>query len=162
MLQAAMEVSVCGIHGYGEAIGIDVDEFRVFWKLNLTDEHAKQVAYRLIVSTDKSLWDVEDAICYDSGRCESDEQRNILCRPEKGFRSTTMHYWGVQVWDQNGNTATSSVNEFYTSYPRSSKLLPPYSMNQTYVRLQSLFKFSLANSIIDAAQQSHLPYLVRG
>ena len=135
MSQAAMEVSVCGIHGYGETIGIDVDEFRVFWKLNLADEHAKQVAYRLVVSTDSNLWDVQDAICYDSGRCESHEQRNIICRPTNGFKSTTMHYWGVQIWDQNGNTAISSVNEFYTSYPRSSKILPPYSMNQTYVRL---------------------------
>lgn len=127
-----MEVVLCGIHGFGEAIGIDVDEFRVFWKLNFDLEHARQVAYRLIVSTSKEL-ELGAAVCFDSGRCESHEQRNILCKPEGGFSSTTFHYWTVRVWDQDGNEAVSSVNEFYTSYPRSSKLLPPYSMNQTYV-----------------------------
>jgi hypothetical protein len=128
-----MEVIGCGIHGFDEAIGIDVDEFRVFWKLNFAQEHARQVAYRLIVSTSKSL-EGEDDVCFDSGRCESHEQRNILCKPEGGFSSTTFHYWTVRVWDQDGNEAVSSVNELYTSYPRSSRLLPPYSMNQTYVR----------------------------
>ncbi|KAI9154885.1 Alpha-L-rhamnosidase [Paramyrothecium foliicola] len=133
-----MEVIHCGIHSFGETIGLDVDEFRVFWKLNITDEHAVQAAYRLVVSTNQDVLNVQDSICFDSGRCEGPHQRNILCRPEGGFKSTTMHYWVVQVWDQNGNTAMSDVNEFYTSYPRCSKLLPPYSMNQTYMPHSSL------------------------
>lgn len=132
-----MEVVSCGIHGFGEAIGIDVDKLRVFWKLNITDEHTVQVAYRLVVSDTKDASKQgQGRICFDSGRTESSEQRNILCNPQGGFKSTTFHYWTVTVWDQHGGEATSSVNEFYTSYPRSSKLLPPYSMNQTYVRVQ--------------------------
>ncbi|KFA81685.1 hypothetical protein S40288_07234 [Stachybotrys chartarum IBT 40288] len=123
-----MEVIQCGIHGFGETLGLDVDEFRVHWKLVLRDEHAVQAAYRLVVSTSRDM----AAVCYDSGRCQSRDQRNILCQPDGGFQSTTMHYWTVQIWDQHGNTATSRINEFYTSYPRSSRLLPPYSMNQTY------------------------------
>lgn len=130
-----MNVVSCGIHGFGEAIGIDVDEFRVFWKLDIADEHATQVAYRVVVSTSKHV-DQPD-ICFDSGRVESREQRNILCNPKDGFKSTAFHYWTVTVWDQHGNEATSSPNEFFTSYPRCSRLLPPYSMNQTYVRTHS-------------------------
>ncbi|KAH8878930.1 hypothetical protein GQ53DRAFT_856852 [Thozetella sp. PMI_491] len=135
-----MEVLRCGIHGFGEAIGIDVDEFRVFWKLRFAGEHARQAAYRLIVSTRKDVDAQEGSqdVCFDSGRHESNEQRNVLCKPKGGFRSTTLYYWTVRVWDQDGNEATSAVNEFYTSYPRSSRLLPPYSMNQTYMPHTSL------------------------
>ncbi|KAM0425333.1 hypothetical protein ACHAPT_009389 [Fusarium lateritium] len=122
-----MEVISCGIHGFGETIGIDVDEFRVFWKFSTPDEHGTQVAYRLFVKDAGSL-------CFDSGRVQSNEQRNVLCNPQGGFKSTTLYCWIVTVWDQHGNEAISSANEFYTSYPRSSRLLPPYSMNQTYVR----------------------------
>ncbi|RMJ19127.1 hypothetical protein CDV36_001194 [Fusarium kuroshium] len=131
-----MQVITCGIHGFGETIGIDVDEFRVFWKLNIADEHGKQVAYRIVVS-ESNVVD-ERGLCFDSGRVESNEQRNILCNPRDGFKSTTPYYWTVTVWDQHGNEAISSVNEFYTSYPRSSRLLPPYSMNQTYMPHSSL------------------------
>ncbi|KAL6404476.1 alpha-rhamnosidase [Ilyonectria robusta] len=133
-----MEVVSCGIHGFGETIGLDVDELRVFWKLHFADEHAVQVAYRLVVSDSKDIdGHGQQGICFDTGRAEGREQRNVLCKPQSGFKSTTFYYWTVTVWDQNGNEATSSVSEFYTSYPRSSRLLPPYSMNQKYVRLKS-------------------------
>ncbi|KAH7367055.1 bacterial alpha-L-rhamnosidase-domain-containing protein [Plectosphaerella cucumerina] len=131
-----MNVVSCGIHGFGEAIGIDVDEFRVYWKLDIADEHTSQVAYRVVVSTDKDP--NQPGVCFNSGRVESSEQRNILCDPKDGFKSTTFHYWTVTVWDQDGNEATSAPNEFFTSYPRCSKLLPPYSMNQTYMPHSSL------------------------
>ena len=131
-----MEIKSCGIHGFGETIGIDVDEFRVFWKLNITKEHTTQVAYRVVISSTNNVnGQNQQDVCLDSGRVESREQRNILCNPKNGFKSTTLHTWTVTVWDQDGRQATSSINEFYTSYPRSSKLLPPYSMNQTYVRI---------------------------
>lgn len=143
---ATMEVVSCSIHGFDEAIGIDVDEFRVNWKLNFVQEHTQQVAYRLVVSTSKIPEGGDDGICFDSGRCESHEQRNILCSPKGGFLSTTFYYWTVRVWDQDGNEAVSAVNEFYTSYPRSSQLLPPYSMNQTYVR--PFFSSSISVAVV--------------
>lgn len=130
-----MNISSCGVHGFGEVIGIDVDEIRVFWKLDIKEEHSTQVAYRVAVSESKDGGQQgHEHSLYDSGRIESNEQRNILCRPNGGFASTTFYYWTVTVWAQDGTTATSQVNEFYTSYPKSSRLLPPYSMNQTYVR----------------------------
>lgn len=131
-----MEVISCGIHGFAEAIGIDADELRFFWKLSFAGKHTKQTAYRVVVvaACKNPEASSDGEICFDSGRCESSEQRNILCKPAGGFKSTTVHYWTVRIWDQDGNEAVSGVNEFYTSYPRSSRLLPPYSMNQTYVR----------------------------
>jgi hypothetical protein len=127
-----MEVVQCGIHGFAETIGIDVDEFRVYWKLHASKETTTQVAYRLLVSTNRDL-DSEDGMCFDSGRCEGNNQRNVLCNPREGFQSTTLYYWMVKVWSDDGSETTSAVHEFYTSYPRSSRMLPPYSMNQTYV-----------------------------
>lgn len=131
-----MEVLSCGLHGFAEAIGIDVDEVRVYWKLNFAAEHSRQAAYRVVISTKPNIsfdsGNDNDGVCFDSGRHESSAQRDIRCTPQ-GFMSTTLYYWIVRVWDQNGNEATSRINEFYTSYPRSSRLLPPYSMNQTYV-----------------------------
>ncbi|KAL4804679.1 bacterial alpha-L-rhamnosidase-domain-containing protein [Aspergillus unguis] len=131
-----MEVTRCGIHGFGETIGIDKDELRFFWVLEAGNSHSRQVAYRITVSSQKDS--LENPNCWDSGRVESDAQRNVVCKPDGGFKPTTTYYWQVTVWDQEGRTFKSAVNEFYTSYPRSSRLLPPYSMNQTYMPHTSL------------------------
>ncbi|KAL3487507.1 bacterial alpha-L-rhamnosidase-domain-containing protein [Aspergillus germanicus] len=137
-----MEVTRCGIHGFHEAIGIDTDELRFFWVLEANGSNAKQAAYRVVVSSTKSDLEQPPATPrpdgWDSGRVESDAQRNIACTTETGFKSTTFYYWQVTVWDQDGNISKGAVNEFYTSYTRSSRLLPPYSMNQTYMPHTSL------------------------
>ncbi|KAL6235023.1 hypothetical protein BDW75DRAFT_251145 [Aspergillus navahoensis] len=132
-----MEVTRCGIHGFHETLGIDTDEIRFFWALAAGNSKAEQIAYRITVSSEKNRLE-EKPDAWDSGRVESDAQRNIRCKPEFGFKSTTTYYWQVTVWDQEGNDSKSAVNEFYTSYPRSSRLLPPYSMNQTYMPHTSL------------------------
>lgn len=130
-----MEVLYCGIHGFGETIGIDVDEFRVYWKLKFEEEHARQQAYRVRVAERKdTLSQYDGDVAFDTGRVEGSEQRNVLCKSEGGFKSTTFYYWSVTVWDQDEREATSQAQEFFTSYPRCSRLLPPFSMNQTYVR----------------------------
>ncbi|KAH7378468.1 bacterial alpha-L-rhamnosidase-domain-containing protein [Phaeosphaeria sp. MPI-PUGE-AT-0046c] len=98
------------------------------------DENSAQTAYRVELSTSRAF----DSLIWDSGKVVGNQQRNILCAPEGGFFSTTFHYWRVTVWDHNGNQSQSSVNEFFTAYPRSSGLLPPYSMNQTYMPHTSL------------------------
>ncbi|KAH9898819.1 bacterial alpha-L-rhamnosidase-domain-containing protein [Xylariomycetidae sp. FL2044] len=132
-----MEVWGCGIHGYAETLGIDADEIRFFWKLRCADENIQQVSYRVIVSVKPDDQPQEDVV-YDSGVVQSREQRNVLCRPEGGFKSTTFHYWVVKVYDEEGRESVSPINEFYTSYPKSSKLLPPWSPNHTYMPHTSL------------------------
>lgn len=128
-----MEIQRCGIHAFHEVLGIDTDEIRLFWTLHSEDEHAVQKAYRVTLS----LRPDGTELLWDSGRVESDAQRNVVCAPEGGFRSATFHYWTVTVWDQDDRASVSEPNEFFTAYPRSSRLLPPYSMNQTYVRSPS-------------------------
>ncbi|WYZ37065.1 hypothetical protein EsH8_II_000571 [Colletotrichum jinshuiense] len=130
-----MLVTRCGIHAFHEVLGIDVDNIRFHWTLQSELEHAEQIAYQIVVTSSVEALDgdPQSAVIWDSGRVESNAQRNILCQPDGGFKSASFHFWKVTVWDQDGQTASSSVNEFFTAYPRSSKLLPPYSMNQTYV-----------------------------
>ncbi|KAJ4323340.1 hypothetical protein N0V94_001956 [Neodidymelliopsis sp. IMI 364377] len=130
----SLQVTRCGIHAFHEVLGIDTDRIRFFWVLQSDSADAQQIAYRVEVSTSQSF----DQIAWDSTKVDGNQQRNILCAPEGGFQSATFHYWKVTVWDQDGNTAESATNEFFTAYPRSSGLLPPYSMNQTYMPHTSL------------------------
>lgn len=127
-----MEIMRCGIHAFHEVLGIDADEIRFFWTLHADAEDARQTAYRVTLALSPQGKGSAEFV-WDTGRVESGEQRNIVCKPQDGFRSATFHYWQVTVWDQDGNATTSEPNEFFTAYPRSSGLLPPYSMNQTYV-----------------------------
>ena len=165
-----MEVIRCGVHAFHEVLGIDRDEIRFFWVLDSAVEKARQTAYRLTLSLSPQGGDNSDLL-WDTGKVESNEQRNIICKPEGGFRSTTFHYWQVTVWDQDGKSTVSGPNEFFTAYPRSSRLLPPYSMNQTYVsgtqgpistNYTIVRSTGLTNESTDAALEPHLSHMVRG
>ncbi|KZZ94015.1 alpha-rhamnosidase [Ascosphaera apis ARSEF 7405] len=136
-----------GIHGFGEAIGIDSDSIRLYWSLKGSPPETKQTAYRVLISESRdalsstSVSSSTEALVFDSGRINSSAQRNIPVQSPNagaGFKSTTLHYYTVTVWDENDNASTSDVQEFYTGYPRCSGLLPPYSMNQTYMPHSSL------------------------
>ncbi|KAH0285514.1 glycoside hydrolase family 78 protein, partial [Aureobasidium sp. EXF-3399] len=121
-MSATMRVLNCGIHGFHETLGLDVDEVRVFWTLE-ADKYAVQAAYRVVVSTSEEDVAAEPAsnidFAFDTGRISTDEQRNIL------------------LWDGDGVATHSEVQTFFTAYPRS-QLLPPYSMNQKYMPHSSL------------------------
>ncbi|RAH42503.1 alpha-L-rhamnosidase [Aspergillus brunneoviolaceus CBS 621.78] len=131
-----MEITRCGIHGFHEVLGIDVDEIRFFWLIASTQPNASQKAYRVVLTTDESSLRDDivspSKLAWDSGYVTSNEQRNIICKPDNGFQSTCSYYWRVTVWDQSDQSFHSAPNHFFTAYPRS-HLLPPYSMNQTYM-----------------------------
>jgi len=131
----------CGIHGFHEVLGIDSDEIRFYWAINSTKRDTTQAAYRITLTTNleffESSEDEKFDLDWDSGRVESNEQRNIICKLDDGFKSTCSYYWQVTVWDNNNQIYKSSIQHFFTAYPRS-RLLPPYSMNQTYMPHSSL------------------------
>ncbi|KAJ5085494.1 hypothetical protein N7532_010265 [Penicillium argentinense] len=130
-----------GIHGFHEVLGIDAEEIRLYWVIETQTRDAAQVAYRVALSTDTEALESPDVdsskLAWDSGRIESDEQRNILCKPEGGLKSTCSYYWRVWIEDNHKQTHHSPIQNFFTAYPRS-RLLPPYSMNQTYMPHSSL------------------------
>lgn len=125
----------CGIHAYHETLGIDADQVRMFWALQGTVAAGEQqIAYRLCVALSKDDLVQGSKLLWDTGKVSGNCQRNVPCEPDKGFQSTTFHYWRVTVWNEDDTEFHSPVQEFFTAYPRCSGLLPPYSMNQTYVR----------------------------
>ncbi|KAJ5477171.1 hypothetical protein N7539_007315 [Penicillium diatomitis] len=136
-----MRVTRCGIHGFHEVLGVDTDELRFYWALESSVENSVQVAYRIVLATDSKLLEVAEPdvsnLAWDSGRVESNEQRNILCKPSHGFKSTCSYYWQVRVWDNEQQVHYGPTQHFFTGYPRSRRL-PPYSMNQTYMPHSSL------------------------
>lgn len=136
-----MQISRCGIHGFHEVLGIDTDEIRFFWAIESDDPDATQTFYRIVVTTDATDLESDSSdiskLVWDSQRIESNEQRNIICKPSNGFQSTSSHFWRITVWDETNTAHHSSINHFFTAYPRS-HLLPPYSMNQTYMPHTSL------------------------
>ncbi|KAF1915644.1 bacterial alpha-L-rhamnosidase-domain-containing protein [Ampelomyces quisqualis] len=127
-------ITRCGIHGFHEVLGIDTDRIRLHWTLHSDHEDTTQTAYRIELSASDSF----QSLIWDSGKVDGIQQRNIICAPKGGLLSATFHYWRVTVWDQTGEESQSAANEFFTAYPRSSGLLPPYSMNQTYMPHTSL------------------------
>ena len=130
-----MHIAGCGIHGFHETLGIDSDELRFYWTLESDDELATQTAYRITVSQippKGSIAEDRGQVIWNSGKCMSSVQRDIICKPTDGFRATTEFHWNVTVWDQDDREFVSETNSFFTAYPRS-QLLPPLSMNQTYM-----------------------------
>ncbi|CZR66690.1 uncharacterized protein PAC_16591 [Phialocephala subalpina] len=125
----------CGIHGFHKTLGIDTDEIRFYWTLESQDEDAVQTAYQVRVfelPPQDKRGDEGYPVIWDSERQTSNAQRDIICKPEGGFKSTQEYLWTVTVLDQNDAAITSDDNTFFTAYPRS-QLLPPLSMNQTYM-----------------------------
>lgn len=130
----------CGIHGFHETLGIDTDEIRFYWTLESQDQNAVQTAYQVHVfelpPQDKRGDEGHPAI-WDSGKQISNAQRDVICTTATGFKSTQEYRWTVTVFDQNDAATTSDNNTFFTAYPRS-QLLPPLSMNQTYMPHKAL------------------------
>lgn len=130
-----LQITRCGIHGFHETLGIDTNEIRFYWTLESEDENAAQTAYQIRVlelSAKGQEAGSSRVVAWDSGKQESLSQRDVVCKPADGFRSTQAYTWQVTVWDQEGIQTTSTENQFFTAYPNSS-LLPPLSMNQTYM-----------------------------
>ncbi|KUJ13951.1 uncharacterized protein LY89DRAFT_709004 [Mollisia scopiformis] len=130
-----LQVVRCGIHGFHETLGIDTDEIRFFWTLQSDDENALQTAYQVrvfeVVPQDGQQ-SQRNPVIWDSEKQISNAQRDIICKPSQGFKSTQEYVWCITVFDQHDTATTSIENMFFTAYPRS-QLLPPLSMNRTYM-----------------------------
>jgi hypothetical protein len=127
-----MKVASCGIHGFHETIGLDVDEIRVFWTLE-SEEYSVQNAYRVVIATSEhDLYGLVNST-FDTGRISTDQQRNILCKPRVGFRSTCNYYWRVTVWDADDVVTYSEVQTFFTAYPRSPEVYATLKSDLPYM-----------------------------
>ena len=89
-------------------IGIDIKTPRFSWELNSNIRGAKQSAYEITVSTDKTgantIW--------NSGRIESEKSVNISYTGS-ALAPSTRYYWNVKVWDNSGTLFTSTETAFF-------------------------------------------------
>ena len=113
----------------------------MYWFLSSEIEGDFQSAYQVTLFTSSAAFDsasVDDGkAVWTSGKIDASKQRNVLLKPDNGLQSTTSYTWQVIVWDRHDQPHRSPVNVFFTAYPRS-HLLPPWSMNQTYMPHSSL------------------------
>lgn len=62
-----MQIMRCGIHGFHETLGIDVDELHMYWALDDDEETARQTAYQVVLKTD-SDFETTHNVVWDSGK----------------------------------------------------------------------------------------------
>ena len=94
-----MNLSALTVNHRAEPLGIAPDAAPYFgWKLKSEERNTMQTAYRLLLYAG-------DALCYDSGRAETEQNAFIpgpdTLQPQTAYRLT------VTVWDNHGETATA-------------------------------------------------------
>ncbi|MFO8002426.1 MAG: family 78 glycoside hydrolase catalytic domain [Marinilabilia sp.] len=82
-------------------VGIDVQNPRLFWKLESTQNNIMQTAYQVQVSLDAGF-DDPDMIVWDSGWTHSDQSIQVLYEGN-ALESGQRYYWRVRVRDNQDN-----------------------------------------------------------
>jgi len=89
-------------------VGIDIKTPRFSWELNAITRGAKQTAYEIIVSSDKT----GSNVIWDSGLIDSDKSVNILYAGT-ALKPSTRYYWHVNVRDNNNSTISSTETAYF-------------------------------------------------
>ncbi len=98
---------------YSEApLAIGTKEPRFSWEVPLEGRGRRQVAYQVLVASDRSLLEPGKADLWDSGKVESALSVNIVYSGSE-LQSNMDCFWSVQVWDENGETAGFSDPEYF-------------------------------------------------
>ena len=99
-----VSVSWLRVENLEKPLGIDTDKPRFSWIILSDKQDVKQIAYQIIVTTNKGeVW--------NSGRVESDQQLWVPYGGEK-LKSATQCSWKVKVWTTAGETAWSEEDCF--------------------------------------------------
>ena len=91
-------------------IGLDNRIPRLSWQMNDRRQGAKQTAYQVFVSTEKS--DITSGSIWNTGKIDSNEI--LITYSGTELKPFTRYYWMVQIWDQDGNMSTSDISFFET------------------------------------------------
>ncbi len=96
--------------------GIDDLHPRLSWKLTPTDQNwrgQRQLAYQVLVASERSFLDQDRGDLWDSGKVQSDRSIHV----EYGGRPLSSRmpcWWKVRVWDQNGRPSDWSQPAFWS------------------------------------------------
>lgn len=92
--------------------GIDETTPRLSWTVETKRRGARQVAYRLRVTSCPEKLAAGNADLWDSGRVESNQSTHLIYAG-KPLRSRDACHWNVEVWDETGK-ATKSQPALWT------------------------------------------------
>ncbi|EEG31538.1 Alpha-L-rhamnosidase N-terminal domain protein [[Clostridium] methylpentosum DSM 5476] len=90
-------------------IGIDDTAPTFSWQMKSSELGQKQTAYRVVVATDSELTDV----VWDSDR-QLDSRSVGIQYQGPPLDPSTVYYWGVTVWNKDGDVVSSDIAQFET------------------------------------------------
>lgn len=106
--QATPEVRNLRTEYLKNPVGIDVKTPRFSWEILSGERGAKQTAYEITVSTDKS----GDNPIWTSGKIESEKSVNNVYKGS-ALTASTRYYWHVDVWDHKNTKILSTETAFF-------------------------------------------------
>ncbi|MBZ0282059.1 MAG: glycoside hydrolase family 78 protein [Anaerolineae bacterium] len=92
-------------------LGIDVQNPRLGWKMQIGRLGAQQIAYQILAASKPEELSNGKADLWDSGKVESDQSVHVIYSG-KPLHSRQRIYWKVIVWDEKGTEATSELAWF--------------------------------------------------
>ena len=81
-------------------LGVDVANPRLSWKVESAQRSQKQIAYRILVASNKENLNANKGDLWDTGKIESDKTAHIAYEG-KTLTSRMKCYWKVMVWNVN-------------------------------------------------------------
>ena len=96
-------------------IGIDTISPRFSWLLIHEERNQKQIAYQILVASNKELLKSNTGDLWDSGKIESDLHFNVIY-DGISLKSDSTYFWIVKWWDKHGvESDYSSIASFSTA-----------------------------------------------
>jgi len=90
-----------------DPLGIDVVQPRLSWQLQSLQRGQKQTAYRILVASNESILQGNQADLWDTGKVTSAQSIHVTYAG-KPLISRQQCYWKVRVWDKDGRPSTFS------------------------------------------------------
>jgi alpha-L-rhamnosidase len=93
-------------------IGIDAPQPRFTWQMADSRQHAKQLAYQVIVGTDSSAVSQGNGNFWQTPKIDS--AINLVIYQGKPLLPYTKYYWSVRLWDKDGVATGYTTASFET------------------------------------------------
>ena len=97
---------------FDRPMGIDNKNPKLSWKLTSKEKDQKQIAYRILVSSNINLLNKNKGDIWDTGRIESDRSINVVYQGKR-LDPAKKYYWKVCIWDKHNKQTDWSDFSFW-------------------------------------------------
>jgi alpha-L-rhamnosidase len=95
------------------ALGVDVRQPRLFWKLSSSRRGERQTAYRVLAASTPAILATDVGDLWDSGKVGSDDSTHVPYAG-KPLRSSQEVFWKVRAWDRDDQASAWSEPSEWT------------------------------------------------